>query len=172
MTPMPGTSISKNGAVYISSTTTTDPHTYNLIKINVTQVDWLNDISKKYNQVMVFVHGFGNTAEKVVARHESVKPHVPDGFALVSFDWPSGNGGFMAYADDQENAANSARVLISACLAPLVEKFTSKNVHLFAHSMGALVTETAFAPMNNPGNWKINHVLLAAGDVDASNYKC
>jgi hypothetical protein len=100
---------------------------------------------------------------------------VPDGFALVSFDWPSGNGfhdGKGPYANDQENAAKSARMLIKSCLAPLVEKFTSKNVHLFAHSMGALVTETAFTPINNPGSyWKINHVLLAAGDVDASNYK-
>jgi pimeloyl-ACP methyl ester carboxylesterase len=166
---VPGTSIAGKAPVYISSP---EGQTYNLTgKNSQTQEAWLKAMDG-YKQVLVFVHGFGNDATQVVSRHESVKPHLPEGFALVSFDWPSGDGtGGIGpkYSADRDNAKNSALRLISECLSPLVGKFGSKNVHLCAHSMGAYVTETAFHSAE--GKIKINHVFLAAGDVDAANYE-
>jgi esterase/lipase superfamily enzyme len=171
-----GTDFEKN-AVYISSTELVKPedpiHTYNLKTNSQSKDDWLKAIhNEDYQQVLVFVHGFGNDAAGVVSRHESVKQNVPEDFALVSFDWPSGNSGELAEAyhqADKCNAEKSAPMLMSDCLMLLATEFGPQNVHLFGHSMGAYVTERAFhCP---PDGFKpINRVLLAAADVDRSNY--
>jgi hypothetical protein len=186
---VPGYNFEKS-AVYISSTTVLvkpekDPptYTYNLKKDSQSKDDWIKAIkaipTDDHQQVLVFVHGFGNDAAAVVSRHKSVKLNVPDGFALVSFDWPSGNPGPSdstgvekikgAYAEDKCNAEKSALMLMSDCLVLLATEFGPKNVHLFGHSMGAYVVERAFhCP---PVCFQpINHVLLAAADVDQSNY--
>jgi pimeloyl-ACP methyl ester carboxylesterase len=123
---------------------------------------WLSHISGP--SVLVFVHGFGNNAEKVVERHNTIKPHLPSGVSLVSFDWPSGN----LYAKDKDNAKATADKLIGYCLQPLADRFGAANVHLFGHSMGAFVTEMAFQATDPT---TINHVMLAAADVDRLNYR-
>lgn len=162
----PGTDVGSTSYIEIADTA----KNYNLSSVIPDSKKWLSDISG--TSVLVFVHGFGNPAEKVVARHNSVKRHVPPGVALVSFDWPSGNSGITAkeaYEKDKNNATKSASSLMSDCLQVLLlNRFTSGNVHLFAHSMGAYVTEQAFQA---PKPIKINHVLMAAADVDQKNYQ-
>jgi pimeloyl-ACP methyl ester carboxylesterase len=145
-----------------------DDQTYNLnSKLDLQK--WLGDITG--TSVLVFVHGFGNDAEKVVARHKAVKPHLPPGVSLVSFDWPSGNPGLTSYKDDKANAKQSAPQLMRDCIQVLLTKFASAHINLFAHSMGAYVTENAFFHVPNPDAPKINHVMFAAADVDQQNYK-
>jgi hypothetical protein len=132
----------------------------------IPQSIWLDRVRLASTSVLVFVHGFADDAFKVVERHHSIKPHLPPGVALVSFDWPAGNRD-MPYATDKANAKLSAPKLMSDCLDALLTKFEAKHVHLFAHSMGAYVTETAFQEQKST---KVNHVLMAAADVDQSNY--
>jgi Uncharacterized protein conserved in bacteria len=141
-----------------------DAPSYNLGS-QIDKKKWLSRIAG--TSVLIFVHGFGNDASKVVARHNAVKPYIPPGFTLVSFDWPSGNTGFSAYKDDKANAKQSAPRLITDCIQHLLTRFGWGNVNLFAHSMGAYVTENAFS---TAGAVKINHVLMAAADVDRLNY--
>ena len=157
----PGTSVGPTAYIEIPETATT----YKLTS-KIDPKVWLGDLSG--TSVLVFVHGYGNDASKVVARHKAIKPHVPSGFSLVTFDWPSGNPGVMQYRDDKLNAKQTAPNLMSDCLQLLLTKFKSENVHLFAHSMGAYVTENAFQA---PKAIKINHVLMAAADVDRLNYQ-
>jgi pimeloyl-ACP methyl ester carboxylesterase len=126
---------------------------------------WLNHIPD--TSVLVFVHGFGNDSCKIIERHNTIKPHVPPGVTLASFDWPSGNPGFSAYQNDKLNAASSAPYFIANCLKVLFRKFPPGNVHLFGHSMGAYVIEQVF---QTPQVFTVGHVLLAAGDVDQLNY--
>jgi hypothetical protein len=57
---------------------------------------------------------------------------------------------------------------MSDCLQNLLGKFPSANIHLIAHSMGAYLTENAFQPSKAI---KINHVMMAAADVDQLNYQ-
>ncbi|GEP53483.1 alpha/beta hydrolase [Reyranella soli] len=159
----PGTDMGSTTYIEIPDTKAT----YNLITDKTDRDRWLGDISG--TAVLVFIHGFGNDATKAVSRHNTIKQHVPSGISLVSFDWPSGNSGFMTYKEDKTNAKLSAPHLIPDCLKFFVNKFGSANVHLFAHSMGAYVTETAF--QNAAGATKINHVLMAASDVDRQNYQ-
>jgi len=140
-----------------------------LLEERIAQKVWLDRVRIAGASVLVFVHGFADDAEKVVERHRSIRPHVPSGVSLVSFDWPAGNRD-KPYETDKANAALSAPKLMSECLNVLLTSklFEGKNIHLFAHSMGAYVTETAFQPQQSI---KINHVLMAAADVDQLNYR-
>lgn len=157
----PGTSVGPTAYIEIPETATT----YNL-NSKIDPKSWMSRIFDP--SVLVFVHGYGNDATKVVARHNAIKPHVPAGFSLVTFDWPSGNPGVMQYRDDKQNAKQTAPNLMSDCLQLLLTRFSPSNVHLFGHSMGAYVTENAFQA---PKAIKINHVLMAAADVDRLNYQ-
>ena len=146
--------------------------TYDLTKQKNVDV-WLADLKKAGSMVLVFVHGFHNNAADVLVRHNAIKRNLPPGCSLVSFDWASGNPGFppkKAYFADKDNATKTAPYLMSSCLQQLTDpsQFGSQRVHLFAHSMGAYLTETAFQA---PKAIKINHVLMAAACVDQNNYQ-
>jgi esterase/lipase superfamily enzyme len=154
----PGTQPGKTTLIAIPDRETN----YNLL-VPFTRPKWLALLASQGTSVLVFVHGFGDGSEKVVARHKSIKAHLPPGMVLVSFDWPAGN----LYAKDKANAKTIAPRLMTDCLGRLVSFFGSANVHLFAHSMGAYVTENAF---QGASGIKINHVLMGAADVDQLNY--
>ncbi len=161
----PGTDVGPAAYIEIAD----DAQSYTTSSVIPDRNKWLNDIPGP--NVLVFVHGFGNKADKAVARHNSIKRHLPSGFSLVSFDWASGNPGLpkVAYEKDKANAKLSAPNLMSDCLQVLLPKFKyGQNIHLFGHSMGAYVTELAFQP---PKALSINRVLMAAADVDQSNYQ-
>ena len=136
-----------------------DAQTYNL-KAHTLREKWMNDLRNAGSAVLVYVHGFDNDAAKVLVRHNAIKRHLPTGGSLVSFDWPAGNPGTPkeTYFADKDNATKTAPHLMSSCLQHLVDRFTSSSVSLFAHSMGAYVTETAFQA---PNAIKINHVFMA-----------
>src|SRR5262245_6449086 len=159
----PGTSFGPAAYMQIPESNTT----YNLQK-QIDKAQWLDHISDA--TVLVFVHGFGNDASKVVDRHNTIKRHVPTGISLVSFDWPSGNSGFWAYRDDKRNASMSVSNFNNDCLQVLFTsgKFKPANIHVFAHSMGAYVTEGA---LQTTKVYTLGHVLLAAADADQANYR-
>jgi pimeloyl-ACP methyl ester carboxylesterase len=127
---------------------------------------WLHRLRATNDNILVFVHGYGDGANKALERHKNVKANLmafsPE-FTLVTLDWPAGN----AYKTDKDNATKIAPKLLSDCLQPLINEFDAKNIHLLAHSMGAYVTETAFQLSSDI---KINHVLVAAADVDREHY--
>ena len=137
---------------------------------------WLNDLSSTgATNVLVFIHGFANDAMDIVTRHRLIKSHLPPGVCLVSFDWPSGNPGLTPeekYTKDKANAAAIVLRLFRDCLSDkvLFSKFAQSNVHLFAHSLGAYVTEQAFLSTSTNDAFKVGHVLMAAADVDRLNY--
>jgi pimeloyl-ACP methyl ester carboxylesterase len=159
---VPGTKPGKTHLIAIP-----DPETnYNLLGPGFAWPEWLALLASQGPSVVVFVHGFGDTSDKVVARHKSIKAHLPPGVTLVSFDWPAGNL-IDPYKTDKGIAQTIAPRLMTDCLGRLINVFDPANVHLFAHSMGAYVTETAFQAASTI---KINHVLMAAADVDQLNY--
>ena len=138
------------------------------LRDNVPQKLWLDGLRLAAPRVLVFVHGFADDAEKVIQRHLAIKRQLLPGITLVSFDWPAGND-IDPYVTDKANATLSAPKLMTDCLDVLVagRLFDAGNIHLFAHSMGGYVTETAFQGQSST---KINHVVMAAADVDQSNY--
>ena len=138
------------------------------LREDVPQKVWLDRLRLAGSRVLVFVHGFADDAEKVIQRHLAIKRQLLSGITLVSFDWPAGND-IDPYKTDKANATLSAPKLMTDCLNILVagKLFDAGNIHLFAHSMGGYVTETAF---QGQSSIKINHVVMAAADVDQSNY--
>src|SRR5262245_21532449 len=146
---------------------------------------WFQDTDKSYNlgqaipsrvwlsylpvtRVLVFVHGFDNDAGTVVDRHNTIKRHLPPDVNLISFDWPSGNTGApeAKYFNDKVNAAIVAQSLMD-CLAVIPNRGI-RDISLLTHSMGAFVLEMAFLADQRAG---LNHIFLAAADVDQSNYQ-
>jgi pimeloyl-ACP methyl ester carboxylesterase len=163
----PGTKLS-HVATYIQMLD--DATDYDL-RTTMLPADWMKAIygtTPANKTVLVFVHGFGDNSQKVIQRHKSIKANLPPGVSLVSFDWPAGNI-IEPYKTDRENALASAPRLLWDCLSTLLNGgFASNNVHLLAHSMGAYVTENAFQLPSD--NIKVNHVVMAAADVDQANY--
>jgi Alpha/beta hydrolase of unknown function (DUF900) len=145
-----------------------DGQSFYFLREDVPQKVWLDRLHLAGSRVLVFVHGFADDAEKVIQRHLAIKRQLLSGITLVSFDWPAGNI-IDPYIADKANATLSAPKLMTDCLNVLVagKLFDAGNIHLFAHSMGGYVTETAF---QGQSSIKINHVVMAAADVDQSNY--
>jgi pimeloyl-ACP methyl ester carboxylesterase len=165
----PGTGVGDTAYIEIDPNDTS----YNL-KLAIKPETWLNDIPG--TSVLVFVHGYDNDAIKVIQRHVAIKPNLPPGVSLISFDWPSGNKAKplqpeSGYNDDKANAKQCAPRLIRDCFQFLLTRFDAANINLLAHSMGAYVTENAFFEPPNDSALKINHVSMAAADVDRQNYK-
>lgn len=129
--------------------------------------DWMKAVygpSPATKTALVFVHGFGDDSKKAIQRHNSIKANLPTDVALISFDWPAGN----PYETDRANALASASRLLFGVLSTLLNGGASAaKTHLFAHSLGAYVTQSAF---QLPSDVKINHVMMAAADVDQANY--
>jgi pimeloyl-ACP methyl ester carboxylesterase len=140
------------------------------LRTTMLPADWMKAIygtTPKDKTVLVFVHGFGDKSWKVVERHTSIKANLPSNVTLISFDWPAGNE-IEPYKKDKENALASAPRLLFDCLSTLFNGgFAASNTHLLAHSMGAYVTENAFQLASDI---KINHLVMAAADVDQANY--
>lgn len=160
-TGVPGTGIGPTACMDVPVTA----QDYDLRK-SIPPDQWRHRVRAVSDKVLVFVHGFGDKAAKVLERHRAIKPYIPTDVVLVSFDWPAGND-IDPYKTDKANARAIAPRLLTDCLDLLLYGFDAQNIHLLAHSMGAFVTEAAFRVQSDT---KINHVLMAAADVDQKNY--
>ncbi|MBU0491630.1 MAG: alpha/beta fold hydrolase [Chloroflexi bacterium] len=133
-----------------------------------TPTTWAEQVKAAANggPVIVFVHGYNNSATKLVETHNKLNRELAIAlggrpFCLVSFDWPTDDKG-DTYFHDRRNAEASAPHLRPDCLDPLA----GLDVHLLGHSMGAYVIQLA---CSEPASWQINHLILAAADVKASD---
>lgn len=128
--------------------------------------------------VLVYVHGYNNSATEVIARHRRLKADLTAiGWkgALVSFDWPSDNK-TVGYLEDRHDAKLSAMQLVTDLIALLAAKQTpdcAVNTHIIAHSMGAYVVREAFddaddARLEN-NSWMISQLCFIGADVSAAS---
>ncbi len=117
---------------------------------------------KNYSQVLLYIHGFNNTAERdvfpnAIRLQRLVNSLVPNLVYVVPLIWPCDDDSLLAivddYWDDQLAADQSA-----AAFARLLGKFNdwrgnarqdaapcTKRISLLAHSMGARVLRGALA---------------------------
>lgn len=128
-----------------------------------------------FGNILVFVHGFNNNQATVMERHRQLRDDLMKrGFPgiVVSFDWPSGDVGVL-YLEDRGDAKKSALQLVSDGILPLAEEQRPDchiNVHLLAHSMGALVVREAFDDADDRGvltgmSWIVSQTMLIGGDI-------
>jgi esterase/lipase superfamily enzyme len=121
---------------------------------------------------LVFVHGYNTTFTEACQRAGQIayatKFHGP----VFLFSWPSQGGatGPALYGPDYTNANEVSAGHFAAFLEALFTSVHPHAVHVFAHSMGCLVTVTALRQAGN-ATFHLGELILAAGDVDAEGFR-
>lgn len=130
--------------------------------------------------VLVFIHGFNNSAADILARHRLIQNGLGQhgfGGMVVSFDWPCDDTP-LAYVADRKRATDTAYSLVSDCIKLLagrqVQANCDTNVHLLAHSTGAFVVRQAFNDADDRSDlptsaWMVSQVAFIAGDVSSAS---
>jgi hypothetical protein len=152
---------------------------------------WVDDIVAQLPQqkdatgvtrgdVLVFIHGYNNTPQLVLARHRVIKKNLAYyGFAgtVVSFDWPSSDVA-LAYLPDRQEAKKTAFALVNDGIWQIAQRQAlfncSVNVHLLAHSTGAYVVQEAFDDADDQTaigavNWTVSQIAFISGDISSSS---
>jgi esterase/lipase superfamily enzyme len=134
---------------------------------------------KPCGDIVFYIHGYNNGIDEVAARHRLMQAGLTAaGFpcTVISFDWPAGTIP-LAYLDDRHKAKKTAFGLVSGGIqvfANLLEPGCAVNLHIVAHSMGALVLRDAFDDADDTTaaqvNWTAGQVALLAGDVSAASF--
>lgn len=137
------------------------------------------DSSKKRGDILFFIHGYNNDQKKeVVLRHDQLNEDLKEvGFkgVIISYDWPSDNKA-IAYLDDRHDAKKTAMQLVTDAITILAKRQKpdcSINIHLLAHSMGALVIREAFDDADDSklenNSWMVSQLILIAGDISSDS---
>jgi esterase/lipase superfamily enzyme len=128
--------------------------------------------------ILIYVHGYNNSPDTVLARHRLLDQGLREqGYkgAVASFDWPAAES-TLNYLEDRHDAKFTAMQLVTdgiALLAQMQEPDCTINVHLLAHSMGALVVREAFDDADDvrlsQQSWMISQLVLVAGDISQNS---
>ncbi len=151
---------------------------------NLPRKEWIEkllDRAGPEGDILIFVHGYNNSIEDVMFRHDELQEKLrAQGFegAIVSFDWPSGET-TLGYLKDRHNAYQTASRLVTDGIVVLAryqrDQFKRKcdiDVHLLCHSTGAYVVREAFYKADqekelDPINWNVSQIALIGADIGA-----
>jgi esterase/lipase superfamily enzyme len=128
--------------------------------------------------ILVFVHGYNNGHEVVMARQRRLKADLAAaGFkgAVISFDWPSA-GMAINYLEDRHDAKATALQLVDDGIKLFAARQTPDcciNVHLLGHSTGAYVIREAFddaddTEMSN-ASWMVSQIAFIGADISSAS---
>ncbi len=140
----------------------------------LTADDWAAEVlaASGGHGVVLHVHGFNVRQPTMLDRHALIEPGLAaHGFqgAVVSFDWPS-NGVVFNYSKDRADAHTVAPQLALDGIGVLRKADPNVKIHIFAHSMGNLVTRHAFHRLVELGkaaqlDFSVGEVLMIAADI-------
>ena len=134
-----------------------------------------DDRVSNVGDILIFVHGYNNSAEIIRQRHEALQKTLAakkwKGL-VVSFDWPSDDY-TLNYYEDRADAAKTARYLVDEGIGLIMKAQRAgcgTNIHLLGHSTGAYVIMEAFSAADKEGSfyksdWRIGQVAFIGGDV-------
>jgi esterase/lipase superfamily enzyme len=150
-------------------------------------VDNISTPSDEQKHVCLFVHGYNNDWDEVMARYEKVATQLfdgPDGLGeCVTFDWPS-KGNLLAYLSDRAEARQTADDLTNVLSEMYdwlltMQKLAVKDpanackarTSILAHSMGNYALEYAMNSLWTRKNRPLlvsmlQEVIMVAADVD------
>jgi esterase/lipase superfamily enzyme len=119
----------------------------------------------------IFVHGFNVSFEDAVRRTAQIAFDLNFIGAPILYSWPS-NGRMADYMKDETNVAWSAPHF-QEFLNLLSQRSGAERIHVIAHSMGnRLVCDAVKSLSQNQANGvKLNHLVLAAPDIDADTFR-
>ncbi|OSP55169.1 alpha/beta hydrolase [Pseudoruegeria sp. SK021] len=137
------------------------------------------DTGQRVGDIVIYVHGFNNSTEKLLSRHRKIKASFArQGFqgVVVSFDWPAADTS-LNYLEDRWDAKQTANQLVKEGIASFVKLQTPDcevNLHLMAHSMGCYVVREAFDDADDRRSiaavsWSVSQILLFGADVSVGS---
>jgi esterase/lipase superfamily enzyme len=151
----------------------------------------LQPILASPNDILVFVHGAGNSFNDAIARAaynqnwlaKAVLPSGSANFDIIAFTWPARSysvanliGDFLDYRHDQGQATNSAFHfgLLLRSLYVLRQRTGRRRLNLLCHSMGNYAlggaVEPWFANLEVPEVPVFDEAILAAADETATTF--
>lgn len=117
----------------------------------------------------VFIHGYNTSFPDAVIRAAQIGFDLGIGQGVGLFSWPS-KGSKRNYVSD-EAAVEASKYLLADFIEKFVENSERGGINLIAHSMGCRCVLNAIEVLSNGRKSvlrRINQVILAAADVDAS----
>jgi esterase/lipase superfamily enzyme len=117
--------------------------------------------------VLVFIHGYRTSFERAVESAAQFAADIDWSGPVVAFSWPS-EGNVQAYVKDRNKADASVKALRST-IDHLHSLPAVSEISIVAHSMGNRVL-AKFIEGLGPGPTRISSIVMAAPDVDWSNF--
>ncbi len=140
---------------------------------------WLAKLlaGRNIEDILIYVHGYDMDRENTLYRHKLLKKGLAENGwkgELVTFVWPSGTQALL-YWEDRFDALNVAAELVKGGIKYLVDQINSGctiNVHVIAHSTGALIVRESFNQARTTqktaeSNWTTSQLIFIAGDVSS-----
>lgn len=124
------------------------------------------------SDVLVFIHGYNVTFTEALRRTAQLAYDLSFPGATVLFSWPS-QGRPLSYLVDETNVA-WAQAHFQSVLELLLSEVGARNVNVIAHSMGGRALSHAlasFQPKLSQAKEQFHHVVLAAPDIDADEFR-
>jgi len=150
----------------------------------LTREQFLADIAKVQNDVLLYVHGFNNSPDAATERVVNLTHRLGFSGMPIVFTWPSHRGeekgvvadvkGLGWYLYDLQSA-NFSRDALFKSLDDLAGLSNVGRIHIVAHSMGSWLTMEALRQAAIAGRTnileKVSDVVLLAPDVDAQVFE-
>jgi esterase/lipase superfamily enzyme len=124
-------------------------------------------------ELFVFIHGFDTQFEDAARRTAQIHYDLKFQGAPVFFSWPANNKSILTYPAD-ENTIGWTAPHLKAFLLEIVNQSDAQSINLIAHSMGSRAMSIALREIELEFRSQprlFNHVVLAAPDIDADEFK-
>lgn len=128
--------------------------------------------SSPREEALLFIHGYNVGFSEAVQRTAQIAYDLRFPGAAVCYTWPS-QGGMASYKVDEANVGWTV-LHLEEFVETLCRRSGVKRLHLIAHSMGnRALTQSLerLALRNAPIQGQIGQVILAAPDVDSSEFR-
>jgi esterase/lipase superfamily enzyme len=126
----------------------------------------------KDRDVLLFVHGYNNTASDSVLRIAQFVEDTGYSGVAVLFSWASA-AKTSHYVYDLNSALVARPMFLRT--GDLLERTNARGFHVFAHSMGSLLTIESIVQAELAGDYgksgRLDSVMLAAPDIDLDLFK-
>jgi esterase/lipase superfamily enzyme len=120
-------------------------------------------------EALVFVHGYNVSFEDAARRTAQLVHDMQFPGVAVLYSWPA-NGTALAYTWDEQSAATAVDYL-RHFLEALSQGGDLKAIHLIVHSMGSRCATQAILKGVKLEKCKLDQFILAAPDMDATEFK-
>lgn len=140
---------------------------------------WINKLTegRDLKDVLIYLHGYNMDRDVTLERHKILKAALKQkGWEgeLITFAWPSKKHTLL-YWEDRLDGLNVATKLVTDCISLLnrqMQNGCKLNIHLIAHSTGALLVREGFKLAKiglGDGVWAVGQVMFVAGDVSSDS---